>query len=486
MGMFTRFMAFAGFPVESGEPERFVEAAGVTVDADDDQWRRLSGDSQRDLEPLTAQRARELARHVWESNLLGNRLIELPLAYLIAEGVTLRVGDKSLPEQLVEDAQRALDRHWHDPINAWDIKLRRRLRELALYGEWLSVSFVGTDGAVRWGYLAPEEIETVVTDPDNREQPIGIVTRRDKRGVAKRYKVIVAGDDEVLFGEKAQRIRQTMTDGEIYYATVNSLCGGVRGRSDLLAQLDWLDAYDQYLFGELDRAQFLRAWVWDVTIAGATPEEVKERARTISPPKPGTVRVHNDSETWDAKTPELGSHDATTGARMFRTHVLGGASMPEHWYGDAAEVNKSTGDSMAEPTLKMLTARQREAGYYIADMGRYVMLQAHRAKQIRATPEQLAQLLMSVRVDWPDLAAKDASRYAAAFGQVIAGAAAAIVQGLVTRATALRLVASIATGLGVEIDVEAELDAVLKEGEADADDDLPNAGDLDSGDPEDA
>lgn len=480
MGMFARFMAFAGYPIDDAAA-RLTESAGITVDDDDDQWRRLTGDTQRDLEPLTAQRARELARHVWESNLLGNRLIELPLAYLIAEGVTLRVGDKSLPPELVADAQRVLDRHWHDPINAWDIKLRRRLRELALYGEWFSVGFVAADGAVRWGYLAPEEVETVVTDPDNREQPIGIVTRRDRHGVAKRYKVIVTGDDAVLFGARAQRIRETMTDGEIYYATVNSLCGGVRGRSDLLAQLDWLDAYDQYLFGELDRAQFLRAWVWDVTLTGATPEEVKARARTIAPPKPGTVRVHNDSEHWEAKTPQLGAYEAAAGARLFRTHVLGGATLPEHWYGDAAQVNKSTGDSMSEPTLKTLTARQREAGYYIADMGRYVLRQAHAARQIRTTPEQLQDLLMSVRVEWPDLASKDASRYAAALGQVVAGAAAAIVQGLVTRETALRLVASVAVGLGVEIDVEAELEAVLQQVEAEAEDDLPDADDLDEG-----
>ena len=66
------------------------EAAGFTVDADDDQWRPLSGDSGRDLAPMSQARMRQVAFWLWENNLIANRLIELPLAYLLAEGVELR------------------------------------------------------------------------------------------------------------------------------------------------------------------------------------------------------------------------------------------------------------------------------------------------------------------------------------------------------------------------------------------------------------
>ena len=33
----------------------------------------------------------KLAEHLWQSNLLANRLVELPLAYLLAEGVPARI-----------------------------------------------------------------------------------------------------------------------------------------------------------------------------------------------------------------------------------------------------------------------------------------------------------------------------------------------------------------------------------------------------------
>lgn len=37
---------------------------------------------------------RDMALYLWEANLLANRLIELPVAYLLAEGVRLTVKDK--------------------------------------------------------------------------------------------------------------------------------------------------------------------------------------------------------------------------------------------------------------------------------------------------------------------------------------------------------------------------------------------------------
>jgi hypothetical protein len=77
------------------------EAAGVTIDKDEDNWRPLTGDVERDLSPVTQERMRKMALYLWESNPLANRLIEMPLAYLLAEGVRLTCKD--------EDHQKLLD-----------------------------------------------------------------------------------------------------------------------------------------------------------------------------------------------------------------------------------------------------------------------------------------------------------------------------------------------------------------------------------------
>ena len=53
----------------------------------------------------------KLAECLWQSNLLANRLVELPLAYLLAEGVTLQCRRRT--------HQELLNTFWSDPINNW-------------------------------------------------------------------------------------------------------------------------------------------------------------------------------------------------------------------------------------------------------------------------------------------------------------------------------------------------------------------------------
>lgn len=437
---------------EVAQPLR--EAAGATVADEDEGWRRLTGDGTRDLEPMTQERMQRLGEYLWRTNLLANRLVELPLAYLLAKGVTWRIDD--------DDANAALQRHWKDGLNAWDIKLPKRARELAVFGEQCWPVFRDeVTGKVRVGYLDPAIIATVVTDPDNAEQPIGIVTKRDRKGVAKRYRVIV-NVPEAAFAERAQQIRTTFADGDCFYFRVNDLCSSTRGTSDLLPQMDWLDAYDQFLFGEVDRAANVRAFIWDVTLTGATPDEVTARSKTITAPRPNSVRVHNEAETWKAESPELNAYDAGQAARLIRNHMLGGATLPEHWYGGAEDVNKSTGSSMTEPTEKMLEMRRTLLGYMLEQVGQYVVRSHWDRIDGDLTTEQ-ENLLGTLRVEWPEMTSKDTSKYAAALQQATSAVVALLAEQLVSRETALRLIAQIAAKLGVEIDVDAELDAALAE-----------------------
>lgn len=449
MGILVNFRKFLKPAPATEQAERLVEAAGKTIDADDEAgWRRLSGDVSRDLSPLSQDRMRETALYLWDANLLANRIIELPLAYLLAEGVELRAGDT--------DMQAVLTRFWSDPINQMDVKLPKKVRELAIFGEQCWPAFVNEhDGHVRLGYLDPALIATVVLDPDNPEQPIGIVTTKDRKGVARRFRVIVNGPESV-FTERTQQIRETFTDGEAFFFTVNDLSVSSRGRSDLRAPADWVDAYDQFLFGEIERYNFLRAFMWDVTLSGATPEKVEERARKITAPKPGSVRVHNDSEKWEAVTPDVKAGDTTEGARLFRNHVLGGATIPEHWFGGGGDVNRATGESMGEPTFKAFSMRQRLVKHILEQLGHYVIRQSIMASG--AEPEWDDERLQ-VEAVFPEMTARDTTKYAAAIVQVVTAVAAAIDAGLMTEETGVALIATVAGRLGVEIDPAKELTA---------------------------
>lgn len=431
---------------------RVVEASGATVDPDDEEgWRRLSGDANRDLSPLSQERMRETALYLWDANLLANRIIELPLAYMLAEGVELRATE---PEM-----QETINRFWSDPINSMDVKLPKKVRELAIFGEQVWPTFVNEmSGHVRLGYLDPALIETVVVDPDNPEQPIGIVTVKDRKGRALRYRVIVNGP-ETVFTQRTQAIRETFADGEAFFFTVNDLSVSRRGRSDLRAPADWVDGYDQFLFGEIERYNFLRAFVWDVTITGADDNRIKQKAREIKPPTPGSVRVHNDSEKWQAVSPEIGAYESAAAGRLFRNHVLGGATIPEHWFGGGGDVNRATGDSMGEPTFKAFSMRQRFLKHMLESVGRYVI----RQKLIAETGEpDWWDARLACEAVFPEMTARDTTKYAAALTQVVTAVNSAIDAGRMSDETGVALIAAVAGRLGVEIDPEAELVSARK------------------------
>lgn len=429
-------------------PAKLREAAGVTIDADEDQWRRLSGDVQRDLFPMQQLRMQRLAAYLWEANPLANRLIELPLAFLLAEGVKLTCKN--------DERQKTLNRFWRDPINNMPLKLAEKVRELALFGEQCYPVFVNAmSGQVRLGYLDPQLIATVAVDPDNPTQPIGVVTVKDRQGKARRWRTVINGVEEECFTARTVAIRKSFEDGECFYFRVNALASGRRGRSDLLAQADWLDGYDAFLFGELDRARFMRAFFWDVEITGATQSEVEARARKITAPSPGSTRVHNESEKWKAEAPNLQAGDSAEHARLLRNHVLGGATLPEHWYGGGGDVNRAVGAEMGEPTFKILSMRQATVKLMLEEMGRYVLRQEALTKQ-QGEPDWEEEDWQVV-AEFPELTARDTTKWAAALQQVSASVVAALAQKLISRDLALKLIAAVAGRLSVEINVEEEL-----------------------------
>lgn len=434
---------------------RVVEAAGAQSVEDDEGWSRLSGDyagSRRDLAPMQQDRMQRIAEWLWQSNLLANRLVELPLAYLLAEGVTLQCKDP--------DNQNLLDNFWLDPINNFPLKLEARARDLALKGEQCYIAHVNIgNGTVRLGYLDPCNIAHVVMDPDNPEQPIGVVTKKDAKGKHHKYRVIVLGDDADLFTDRTVKIRsEDFVDGECFLYQVNKLATGTRGRSDLLAQADWLDAYDEFLFGEFDRARYLRAFVWDLEVKSAVDTDVQKRAKSFKPPTPNSTFVHNENEKLTAVAPELQAAETAEAARVFRNHVLGGATMPEHWFGGGGDVNRAAASEMGGPTFKMYTARQKMLKLMLENMGRYVLWKAASTGTVDWSDDKF-----KVTAVFPELVNHDVTKFASAMQQVTTTVISLIDAGLLTEERALLLVADIAQRFGQEIDAKAELIAARAE-----------------------
>ena len=439
--------------------EKFVESVGISVE--EEGFTKLTGDKDRSLSSLTQERMQELAVFLWKSNPLANRIIELPLVYLLAEGVTMNVQD--------ETAQQWLNEFWNDPINQMDIKLPKKVREMSLFGEQCWPVFKNpTNGAVRLGYLDPGLIKEVKTDPDNTEQPIGVVTKAlGKKRKSKKYRIIVPGSENI-FGEEAKKIREEFNDGECFYFNINALSSSSRGLSDLLATMDWLDLYDKALFGEVERWDALRSFIWDVTLRGATEETVKKRASEIEVPSSGGVRVHNDAETWQAVTPDLQAANGAENARTVRNHILGGSTLPEHWYGGGGDVNRSTAGEMGEPTFKTFKFRQTEWKHILETVCFYAIYS--RLEKTGNIPEDLRNYRPVAQ--FPELTHRDTSVYAAALQQTVVAVGIAVEKSMMTEETAVAVIGSMISRIGIEVNPAKELEQARAKASIQTQDDI--------------
>lgn len=447
------------FGFKKKQPEKFVESVGISVE--EEGFTKLTGDKDRSLSSLTQERMQELAVFLWKSNPLANRIIELPLVYLLAEGVTMSVKD--------ETAQAWLDEFWNDPINQMDVKLPKKVREMSLFGEQCWPVFKNpTNGAVRLGYLDPGLIKEVKTDPDNTEQPIGVVTKAlGRKRKSKKYRIIVPGSENI-FGEDAKKIREEFNDGECFYFNVNALSSSSRGLSDLLATMDWLDLYDKALFGEVERWDALRSFIWDVTLRGATEETVKKRASEIEVPSSGGVRVHNDAETWQAVTPDLQAANGAENARTVRNHILGGSTLPEHWYGGGGDVNRSTAGEMGEPTFKTFKFRQTEWKHILETVCFYAIYS--RLEKTGNIPEDLRNYRPVAQ--FPELTHRDTSVYAAALQQTVVAVGIAVEKSMMTEETAVAVIGSMISRIGIEVNPAKELEQARAKARIQTQDDI--------------
>ena len=165
---------------------------------------------------------------------------------------------------------------------------------------------------------------------------------------------------------------------------------------------------------------------------------------------------------------------------MHRNHLLGGHSVPEHFFGGGGDVNRSTGDSMSDPFFKVATMRQSYLKHMLCEMGMFVLWQ--RARTMGQTPDW-GDPAWQVAANFPEMVSKDVTKLAAALQGTVAAVSTAIGERLITRKTGLQIIAIAAKRLDVDIDAEAELAAVEEESPEPSDDGMPGNGAAQAGTP---
>jgi hypothetical protein len=429
-----------------------------------EQWLR------RDLTPLAQDYQQRLVFWLWESNPLAKWLIETTVDFTLGEGATITSED--------EDVQKVIHEFWVDPVNRLDARMDTFAREYGLYGELcLPVAVNEVDGHVRLAYVDPLQIDQVLTHPDNALITTGVLLKSAAGQQAKLLKVIRGETDREsraygyympnVPGERDPRMGRPY-DGACFLFQANRVSNAKRGRSDLLADIDWLDGYDRFLFDSMDAASLLNTYVWDVTMEGATEAQIREWLKAgNSAVKRNMVRVHNEKVKWNAVVPDLKAQDKDDYARLLRSYILGAHSFPEHWYGTSSGATFATAKEMGVVPVKHLTRRQKEIRLMLTDLVTFVLDQAvlHKRLPETATIGAVAgepgsgidkPTREAFRIILPELSMRDQTAIVAALAGLTAALQQAQSQGWLRPETAARVFATVVSQLGDDINPQEE------------------------------
>ena len=372
--------------------------SGAGVDPDENLWQPVFSPGglarRRSLPSIDQQRMIRIAHHLYRANPLAKRTIEITAQYAIGDGLRFSADSPKIMEVLAE--------HWTDTTNNWPLSEYEIARDLGLLGEQcIPASVNKSDGHVTLGNIDTALIDYVVADKENPMKVHAIILRKLPRENYRRaYKVIdvanVSAKSE-LFGRmvglpedekekeefgfpfmKGEVVEAKLAppnvkakwEGSCFYFKVNSPRSADRGWSDLLSDFDWLDAHDQFLFSQVEKAIESANYVWDITLNGMNEVQIMEFLSKRAKHKPGTRVAHNENVVYQVLSPDLHLEDATALATALKNNIIAGVGHPPIWYAESMTARASAPEQ-TEPAYKNIKIRQRYIAFMISRIFQY-------------------------------------------------------------------------------------------------------------------
>jgi hypothetical protein len=162
----------------------------------------------------------------------------------------------------------------------------------------------------------------------------------------------------------------------VHYA-VNRPVGCTRGEGDLAPILPWLRRYRDWLEDRVRVNRFRNAFLWKVTLQGASQSELRRRrSELMRPPPPGSVIVTNEGERWETVNPQVQAQEAESDGKALRLIVAAGAGVPLHFLSEGESATRATAAEMGDPTFRHYRQRQQFFCHLLEDLGRTVLERA--------------------------------------------------------------------------------------------------------------
>jgi hypothetical protein len=404
--------------------ERVYNAVQVV---DDEYWTQIGGAGATLDEDWNAHKEDlDDALDAWRTNPLARRIVSLCSDYVVGSGITIRTE--------AEWVQKFVNEFW--ALNGMASRLYDWCDEITRSGELFVV--MRTDAASGASFVRSVPavwIDRVETDPEDYAREVRYHEVESRTAGGGRW--WPAGREDSV------GVEQIM----LHYA-VNRPVGCVRGSGDLDPLLPWLVRYRDWLENRVRLNKYKTAFLWDVSVQGRPGQAEalrKKRFRYKTPPEPGSIIVHDDSETWNAVSPKLEAWDAKDDGLALRLMVAAGAAIPLHFLSEGSSATRATAQEMGDPTYRHYFRRQLMFGEMLKDL----VSQAVRRANARGRGWPYADLRLVA--SYPDITKHDNLQLAQAAAQIARALESYAAMGLIDKRTALEMAMKFA---GEIVDVE--------------------------------
>lgn len=291
----------------------------------------------------------------WRLNPLARRIVELTSQYVVGGGLTINCKD--------DPASGFLDLFWNHRLNRMPIRVSEMCDELTRTGNLFVMLTTDAAGMTYIRLMPASHIEEIICKPNDIEQPLLFKPKADLENLSPDpVPAYDANNDDP-------------TKPAIIQYAINRPAGAQWGEPDLAPLLVWLSRYSNWLQdrARLNRFRNIFLYIVQAKFASEAQRVQRQNMLNANQPKPGSILVVDDTESWKVIHPRLDSANAEKDGLALKKMIAAGAGIPLHFLAEPESATRTTADAAGGPTFRRFEQRQQYFLWMIEDILRVVL-----------------------------------------------------------------------------------------------------------------
>lgn len=380
--------------------------ADAQLQLEDAGWRRLTAVGSVEFTVDGIKRGSELCRVMAVVNPLIKRAVELRIAYIWGQGVSVSSrsdGQADGEQDINAVVQSFMDDKGNKRVMFGAGAREERERSVATDGNFFAALYTDPQtGRVQVRSVPLAEVQDIITNPDDRSDPwyYKRVNYRTELIVTSGRETFTTNREAVTYhpavGYSPTAKPNTIDghpvkwDAPIAHLKVNSLDGWRFGIGDVYAALFWSRAYKEFLEDWARLVKALSRYAWRATTKGRNTAKVRDKLSAVPTADPVTREPNSAGATYTAPEgqgleaiPKTGATIDSDSGRPLAAMVAAALGLPVTWLlGDPGVTGaRATAETLDQPSQLTMQGRQGVWADFYGDIFDYVIDQAIKAPQ---------------------------------------------------------------------------------------------------------